>query len=128
MSCFPWQENLHLQQRVVNLESECDSLRRPAGRTSSRKTTTALFALIFLFSLNLGPLSGILLGGKSKLDSLKSVLTAGDKLSVPTTFSQRSLLWSREDATGDTNASSHLTTNTSAHTCPMYINATESLR
>lgn len=121
------EENLRLQQRVAHLETECDSLRRSAGRASNRKTTTALFALIFLFSLNLGPLSGILLGGKSKLDSLKGILPGSDELSVPTSFSQRSLLWTREEASDNDNGSSHLAANAS-HTCPMYINATESLR
>ncbi|XP_050714659.1 cyclic AMP-dependent transcription factor ATF-6 alpha-like isoform X2 [Eriocheir sinensis] len=121
------EENLLLQQRLSSLETECDSLRRSAGRASNRKTTTALFALIFLFSLNLGPLSGILLGGESKLDSLKGILRGSDELKVPPSFSQRSLLWSRDDAAEDGGASSQLGTNTS-HTCPMYINATESLR
>lgn len=121
------EENLRLQQRVAGLETECDSLRRSTGRASGRKTTTALFALIFLFSLNLGPLSGILLGGKSKLDSLKSMMQGSDELSIPTSFSQRSLLWSKQETTDDGDGSSHLGTNTS-HTCPMYINATESLR
>uniref|UniRef100_A0A0N7ZAD2 BZIP domain-containing protein n=1 Tax=Scylla olivacea TaxID=85551 RepID=A0A0N7ZAD2_SCYOL len=121
------EENLRLQQRVAHLETECDSLRRSAGRASSRKTTTALFALIFLFSLNLGPLSGILLGGKSKLDSLKGILPGSDELSVPTSFSQRSLLWTREETADNDSGSSHLAANAS-HTCPMYINATESLR
>ncbi|XP_045134373.1 cyclic AMP-dependent transcription factor ATF-6 alpha-like isoform X2 [Portunus trituberculatus] len=121
------EENLRLLQRVATLETECDSLRRSVGRASNRKTTTALFALIFLFSLNLGPLSSILLGGKSKLDSLKGILPGSDELRVPTSFSQRSLLWTREETADNDSGSSHLAANTS-HTCPMYINATESLR
>lgn len=77
--------------------------------------------------IKFGHFRGILLGGESKLDSLKGILRGNDELKVPASFSQRSLLWSREDAAEDGGASSQLGTNTS-HTCPMYINATESLR
>lgn len=70
---------------------------------------------------------GILLGGESKLDSLKGILRGSDEQRVPAAFSQRSLLWSREDVAEDGGGSSQLAANAS-HTCPMYINATESLR
>ncbi|XP_045612811.1 cyclic AMP-dependent transcription factor ATF-6 alpha isoform X2 [Procambarus clarkii] len=122
------EENSHLQQRIISLEAVCASLRQSVSRSPSRKTTTALFALIFLFSLNLGPLTGVLLSSESKLSSLKTMMHGSKTSSITSGFHQRSLLWSSDDLVStETGSTPQLATNTS-HTCPIYFNATESLR
>ncbi|XP_064117139.1 cyclic AMP-dependent transcription factor ATF-6 alpha-like isoform X2 [Macrobrachium nipponense] len=122
------EENIRLQQRITTLESECTSLRQAVGRNPSRKTTTALFALIFLLSLNLGPLTGILLSSGSRLTSLKTMMQGSEPSSITSGFKHRSLLWSEDNvATADDGVSSQFGSNGS-YMCPMYINASESLR
>lgn len=122
------EENARLHQRVTTLETECTSLRQAIGRNPSRKTTTALFALIFLLSLNLGPLTGVLLSSESRLSSLKTMMQGNEPASVTSGFKRRSLLW----ATGDVTATDEGVTspfgNNASSMCPMYINASESLR
>ncbi|XP_042236516.1 cyclic AMP-dependent transcription factor ATF-6 alpha-like isoform X2 [Homarus americanus] len=122
------EENSRLQQRVVSLEAQCASLRQSVSRNPSRKTTTALFAIIFLFSLNLGPLTGVLLSSESKLQSLKTMMHGSKTSSITSGFHQRSLLWSSDDIGSTEDGSSPQLPTNSSHTCPMYINATESLR
>ncbi|XP_069970373.1 cyclic AMP-dependent transcription factor ATF-6 alpha isoform X1 [Penaeus vannamei] len=122
------EDNIRLQQKVSSLESECASLRHALGRSPSRKTTTALFAIIFLLSLNLGPLTGIFLSNESRLSSLKRMMQGGEPSSLGSGFKHRSLLWANEkQASAEEGTIPNLNTNTSSM-CPMYINATESLR
>ncbi|XP_063598255.1 uncharacterized protein LOC134774787 [Penaeus indicus] len=122
------EDNIRLQQKVSSLESECASLRHALGRSPSRKTTTALFAIIFLLSLNLGPLTGIFLSNESRLSSLKRMMQGVEPSSLGTGFKHRSLLWADEkQASAEEGTIPNLNTNTSSM-CPMYINATESLR
>ncbi|XP_071543858.1 uncharacterized protein Atf6 isoform X2 [Panulirus ornatus] len=122
------EENLRLQQRVALLETECANLRQSVSRGPSRKTTTALFALIFLFSLNLGPLSSVLLSSESKLNSLKTMMQGSETPSSSLGYHQRSLLWSSDDLTSAEDGNTARLATNASHTCPMYINATESLR
>ncbi|KAK3884617.1 hypothetical protein Pcinc_011124 [Petrolisthes cinctipes] len=129
------EENTRLQQRVSTLERDCATLRQSLNRGHSRKTTTALFALIFLFSINLGPLTSVLLSRESKLSSLRGMVSS--PISVPS-FHHRSLLWSsaslpdstdtNSDAPNSSDHRSHPLPTNASHTCPMYFNATESLR
>ncbi|XP_037801380.1 cyclic AMP-dependent transcription factor ATF-6 alpha-like isoform X4 [Penaeus monodon] len=122
------EDNIRLQQKVSSLESECASLRHALGRSPSRKTTTALFAIIFLLSLNLGPLTGIFLSNESRLSSLKRMMQGVEPSSLGTGFKHRSLLWADENQpSAEEGTIPNLNTNTSSM-CPMYINATESLR
>ncbi|KAK7084701.1 hypothetical protein SK128_010985 [Halocaridina rubra] len=122
------EENSRLHQRVASLESECSSLRQALGRNPSRKTTTALFALIFLLSINLGPLTGVLFSSESRLSSLKTMLQGDEPSSITSGFKQRSLLWSADYDTATDERVPSLYGMNASYMCPMYINATESQR
>ncbi|KAK8748697.1 hypothetical protein OTU49_015952, partial [Cherax quadricarinatus] len=122
------EENSRLHQRITSLEAVCASLRQSVSRSPSRKTTTALFALIFLFSLNLGPLTGVLLSSESKLNSLKTMMHGSKASSITSGFHQRSLLWSSDDISSTEDGRTPQLATNNSRTCPMYINATESLR
>lgn len=122
------QENTRLHQRISSLESELSSLRQSLGRGPSRKTTTALFAVMLFAMLNMAPLTGVLLSSESRLNTMKN-LVPGSKTSsaeVPR-YHQRSLLWTEE--LGESSVFEDATdSNSTSSMCPMSMNATESLR
>uniref|UniRef100_A0A0K8S8Z8 BZIP domain-containing protein n=2 Tax=Lygus hesperus TaxID=30085 RepID=A0A0K8S8Z8_LYGHE len=108
-------ENDKLQIRVKELESCCgESLRtRPFLNTNLRKTT-AVLAVLFMVSINIGSL------GIISRDVKHSELNL--QRPSPGTRIGRTLLWVAEDPLNITSSSQQ------GPTCPLRINQTESLR
>ncbi|XP_059093189.1 cyclic AMP-dependent transcription factor ATF-6 alpha-like isoform X2 [Tigriopus californicus] len=119
-------ENEQLRSKLRELESEKTIWMDTVLTSPNLKKGTALFALLFMVSLNVSSLSGLYSQSTSPLSPMPNpelpVLksNAGLKQNLAA-VGGRSLLWAQEDLSEDniTKASP---------ICPMFINQTESLR
>lgn len=129
-------ENGQLKQRLSQMEKEVEELRK-RFRLSGLKKTSMLLAVVFMISLNVGPLSVIFSSNTARLDTLHNGITA---------HHGRSLLWTdsvseknesdfnsealNPDELQMANAGVGQMHNSSKHksSCPLFINKTESQR
>ncbi|KDR16855.1 Cyclic AMP-dependent transcription factor ATF-6 beta [Zootermopsis nevadensis] len=124
-------ENIALKERL-SLYEENSTWKRPGVLNGNIRKTTAVLAVLFMVSFNIGSLGGLFHQGPDPLGELQGS-PASQKL--PSFRHGRSLLWSDmdrrnfpsvEDPFSDVNPISN-TSNIHA-TCPMFINQTESIR
>ncbi|XP_076061185.1 bZIP_ATF6 domain-containing protein ATf6 isoform X2 [Oratosquilla oratoria] len=116
------QENSSMRQRIALLEAECSTLRKVTGRAPSTKTTTALFALLFLVTLNFVPFMGLLSSNQANLNIPNSGGVSNTRNEAR--FHHRSLLWTEKEMSTEDHSSF---SGNSSSMCPM-LNASESIR
>lgn len=68
------EENKHLRQKISQLQSENEQLKKASRSSQVKKATTIVLAVVFMLSLNLGPLSTILLNGNRTQTPLGATL------------------------------------------------------
>lgn len=125
-------ENIALKERLT-LYEENSTWKRPGVLSSNIRKTTAMLAVLFVVSVNLGSFGGLFHKGPDPLVELQGS-PASQKL--PSARHGRSLLWTDnmdrkdlpaiEDPFSDIDSISN---SSNIHpTCPMFINQTESIR
>ncbi|GFG40893.1 hypothetical protein Cfor_01456 [Coptotermes formosanus] len=124
-------ENTALKEKLKRYE-ENSTWRRPGVLNGNIRKTTAVLAVLFMVSFNLGSLGGLFHQGPGSLGELQGSPTSQK---IRNSRHGRSLLWSDmdrrnlpsiEDPFEDIDSVSN--TSNIHPTCPMFINQTESIR
>jgi len=124
-------ENIALKEKLKHYE-ENSTWKRHGVMNGSIKKTTAVLAVLFMVSFNLGSLGGLFHQGLGSPGELQGIPVSQK---IPSSRHGRSLLWadrngrnlpSMEDSFEDIGSVSN--TSNIHPTCPMFINQTESIR
>lgn len=119
-------ENEQLRSKLRELESEKTIWMDTVLNNSNLKKGTALFALLFMVSLNVSSLSGLYSQSNSPLSPMANpelpILKSNGGLKPNlAAVGGRSLLWAQDDLSEEN-------VTKASPICPMFINQTESLR
>lgn len=125
-------ENERLRLTVCELEKEIEKYCPRQNHSPTVKKATAVVAVIFLITLNLGPLSGIFLTNQQRVEKIRTSITPHLGRSLLWTVEEEEMLQTLKQVNGSYNSSEaeiqpeNLTDQKLV--CPMFINKTESLR
>lgn len=120
-------ENTALKQRLIEYEDSMGLKNKFINFNPSvtKKKAAFLLAVVFMISVNL-PFDGLLSPQRNRLDALSSSKVSS---ALPSVRHGRALLWSEPDKGNDIIVETVNKTTPKHHPmCPMYINATESIR